>query len=411
MAKKVHVNNSGQVLICKAEKEACPYSPIRHFTDETEAVEFADVENEALEHFKAINNISDEHILKTLKIKEKSKAKELKVLLEHIHEQSLYGATNQKIYELKNIKNKAKLAEIKEVLNVIMPGKSIKAAHLVAEDSYNWYVWTNSSDQRDVIIYDKYGDRFPITEMDKKSKYIKHIEVKDLTNGAQLSATLCSRNGTVGVQADNPAITDKIKSQLDDWDPRESAYSDKVLNLTTEERQDYLLNDYLHKGAGEISFYSDKQKKIIRVPITKTDANNNFANAKKILNDNKIQIDVTVRANNVGQSSAITKEDKDRFKKDYGTMFKDGIAKEKFTLDDLNCTLRMDSGIGNMAYVRSRKVFPKTYTQPASKKSNTFIRLGEFYLYSDEDVLDRKREYTLDDFRLFKPQLTGSIRE
>ena len=58
-----------------------------------------------------------------------------------------------------------------------MPGKSTKAVHLVGEDSDNWYVWTNHTDLRDVIVYDKFGDNYPLHEMDKRSKYVSHIEV------------------------------------------------------------------------------------------------------------------------------------------------------------------------------------------------------------------------------------------
>ena len=68
---------------------------------------------------------------------------------------ALYGADDPKLYNIKHLDSEEKMAEIEGVINTVMPGKSTKAVHLVGEDSDNWYVWTNHTDLRDVIVYDK----------------------------------------------------------------------------------------------------------------------------------------------------------------------------------------------------------------------------------------------------------------
>ena len=406
MAIKYHCVN-GELRKCVAEIRECNYGP--HFDSIEKGQLYADDENRGVADYQILKDLPDEEILSFLKIKEKSKIKELDVLLEHINKNALYGAENPKVYLKGIVDSEEKQKEINEALEISMPNHSKKAVHLVAEDSYNYYIWTNSSDQRDVIVYDKFANRFPITEIDKKQRYVTRIEVKDLTKGAQLHQTIGEKNeNTIGYSIDS---TDKINEQLKQWDPRKNAYENMKVKLTQDESYDYLLNDYYNTGASELSLYSDKQKKIISIPITEKDKKDNFETAKSLLKSNNIEVEVKVRANSNALDKKVSQKDIERFKKDYGCMFKDEIAKEEFTIEDLNYGDWDLNGTPNRAFVRTRKKIEATYSQPASKRDRTFVRMGEFYFETKEDFLDKKVKMKLSDFRMYKPCVTGVIKE
>ena len=89
-------------------------------------------------------------------------------------------------------------------------------------------------------------------------------------------------------------------------------------------------------------------------------------------------------------------------------MFKDGVAKERFRLSELKYeNKRGEKGKSGQAYVREKLEYQKTYTEAASKRANTFIRLGEFAYYSKDNLEDR--EYRLEEFIEIRPIITGRI--
>lgn len=411
---RVHITDDGRILVCKAKDIAnCKYGNRPHFNSVEEAGLYIETEITGSNLYNKLQSESDEEILKSLHIREKSKIKEFRAMQERMAANALYGADDPKLYNIKHLDSEEKMAEIEGVINTVMPGKSTKAVHLVGEDSDNWYVWTNHTDLRDVIVYDKFGDNYPLHEMDKRSKYVSHIEVKDLTKDAQLSATpLESDNdNVVGLKLSEETNTSKISQELAKWDPRVDAYSNRKLDLSTEESYDYLLNDYYNKDCQEISFYSDKQNRFINVRLTKKDKENNFETAKARLKENNIVVDVWVRCNMTERSSKLTDSDKQRFLNNYGSMFKDGKARAEFTLDDLRTQSEYElKGMPNRAYVRDRKFIPENTVNKASKRDKTFIRLGDYVFESREDI-EKGRKFTLDDFKRITPLLMGNLKE
>ena len=410
---KYHVNDNGEVGLCSAKQGRCPFGGSdEHFANQQEAMHYADDLNHGELYYEKLLTLNKKEVMKEFGVSN-AEVTEFNVLLDKVKRNGVSDIARVSAYTRSSAMSTAKNKQINELISQVLPGHTRNAVNLIVEDLDSYYIWTNSSKQRDVIKLYK-GDRLkPIATLNKNTKFSTITEVKDLTNNAQLSASELNTSQTIGLTSkDNKAVTKKISTSLSQYDPRIHAYSNYEIGLTRDETENYLLDDYYNQNCNEIVFYSDKQKKNIFVPITEEDKLNGYSKARQILKDNNIKIGVHVRQNNSANSKSMTKSDKERFLEDYGVMFKDGVAKEKFTIKDLESQPeRTYNGIPSKAYVRQYKVYEPTYIDKGSKRDKTFIRMGEFYINLDDNKIDEDREFSIDEFRLFKPVLTGSISE
>lgn len=405
---KVHITNEGEIKKCTAENGRCRYSKEHHFASVDSAQTYIKDEAIGSHLYKRLAGQDADYILKELHIRTKAKYTEFKAM---IHSMEKNDNGDPRLYKLSNIESPNKQEEINKMLSIVMPGKSQKAVYLVGEDNNKWYVWTNSADMRDVVVVDKDITNYPLNELDKGTGKISHIEVKDLTTGAQLASTTLNHLGIIGLSTDNKAGTEKINELLSTWDPRAEAYTNRKLELSEDEAYDYLLNDYYYQDCQNLTFYSDKQKKFIEIPLTTDDKENNFENAKKTLRANNIDVEVRIRCNMSARGMKVTEEDKQMFKEHYGCMFKDGVVKDKFTIKDLQGGGHYDlKGVPNRAFIRKHKRILANSINPESNRPKAFIRLGNFMFESKDDLKD-DTEYTLDDFMRIPPLLMGTIKE
>lgn len=296
-------------------------------------------------------------------------------------------------------------------------GKSIIHTKAIAEDNNNFYIWTNDRFSRDIIIVNKAFencDKFEMVQDGnlKRNMLVDHIEVKDLrNNGAQLSMNKLdiSTDGQFKIKVKDDIkeiINDNIKSQIEKYDILKDSYGTYKLNLSEDEELDYFLNDYYRLHTRKISIRT-KDDSIIDIPVFKDDKENNWKIAKQMLKDNGIKIHVNIRTM---KKQSLTKKDKQNFLKNYGCMFKSGIAKEEFTIDDLktnsddnfNCDIRLANKLDGY------------YQSNSGKYQKLFIKIGNYVYKIQKDKYDsntnlKKQKFHLNDFIVYEPNLMGQI--
>ena len=437
----IHVDGNGNQRPCRAEKGNCPYSSYRHFTTKEEADDYFESEINAENLYNAISDTDKEVLLDEFKIYKGRGPSytEYKTMIREMNKNREFFSDSSpiKAYFRGSTESPRKQEELYHVLSTVMPesyvdgkakNKNSVPVHLVLEDSYHYYVWTNSSNQRDVIVYDKAGNKYngedylPLHNYNKKSSIVEHIEVKDLEKGAQVPASRLKRteneNGEPRLNLNSDDLKPEIKEALKDWDPRVNSYSNKVL-LTSDKAIDYLVDEYKNKDTRKIVLYKKDGTPVDIVLPRGQLSEKQRESIREQFKENNISVDINLRNNKFEKSDRKPKdEDIELFKKNYGSMFKDGIAKETFKLSDLNYPEEHHGPAEakpNQAYVRTKRKFSNTSYMRSGmegyKDSTPFIRIGDFYLkFKNENYIDPRKEYSIRDFKIATPQIMGQIK-
>lgn len=437
----IHVDGNGNQRPCRAEKGKCPYSSYRHFTTKEEADDYFESEINAENLYNAISDADKEVLLDEFKIYKGRGPSytEYKTMIREITKnREFFSDTSPiKAYFRGGTESPRKQEELYHVLSTVMPesyengkpkNKNSVPVHLVLEDSDHYYVWTNSSNQRDVIVYDKAGNKFngedylPLHNYNKKSNIVEHIEVKDLEKGAQVPASrlkmTVNENGEPRLDLASDELKPEIKEALKNWDPRKNSYNNKVL-LTGDKAIDYMVDEYKNKSTRKIVLYKKDGTPIDIVLPRGELSEKQRENIREQFKENDIRVEINLRNNKFEKSDRKPKEeDIELFKKNYGSMFKDGIAKETFKLSDLNYPEEHHGPADakpNQAYVRTKRKFSNTSYMRSGmesyKDSTPFIRIGDFYLkFKNENYIDPRKEYSIRDFKIATPQIMGQIK-
>ena len=221
----------------------------------------------------------------------------------------------------------------------------------------------------------------------KDSKVSELIEIKELTNGAQLSAS------TLSVDKEGFVIDSTLKKQnkytreaVSGFNIKEADGTNVDIDFGSRKRNKLLpllqfVKQYKQKGANSLLYSSDNGKVVNKVSLEGT--NTEVINR---LIDNKISAVVTLRANMATRKP--TEEDIERFVKDKD-LFKEGR------------TLRED-GTFTLQDIKKEKI----------SKSGENIRVGSFVVNSikyKDYIMDFDKPIRTDDLRAFALTLTGKI--
>lgn len=422
MSAKYHVNEKGEVKICNATKGKCRFGP--HFTDKSEAQEYSDKNNQyviGLENgdfkrkyanMKEYFNLSDEEFENQIGYLEKP----VDDLIQDV-KKSRPGRklTNSDFNELKCamydisrckediptrmiLKNNVpddKKEELAEIFKKALPKSTSEFPALaVWETSQAYHIWTDNNNYLDMI------------SVNKTSRTISAAEYKDLTKGAQIHQTLLKQNkenGKLILGSNTGFMPDKMKRQLDNYDPRENWNKDKVIDLTDREAAETFVRSHMEKDCTKLIYTGlDKKQHLIWFKGSVEE------NAQKLL-DSNIKIQYTVRNNNISNSREVNNNDIEYFNKYYSDFFIDGkIPKNgEFTIRDIKYDCRKFSGPSKQ-YEESRSGLERREILEDDKSEET-LRFGEFFIKKKD--FQYNTVLNIKDFSRVKPAVTGTIKE
>ena len=178
-AQKYHVNDNGEVGLCSAQQGRCPFGGSdEHFANQQEALHYADDLNHGELYYEKLLTLNKKEVMKEFGVSN-AEVTEFNVLLDKVKRNGVSDIARVSAYTRSSAMSTAKNKQINELISQVLPGHTRNAVNLIVEDLDSYYIWTNSSKQRDVIKLYK-GDRLkPIATLNKNTKFSTITEVKD----------------------------------------------------------------------------------------------------------------------------------------------------------------------------------------------------------------------------------------
>lgn len=410
---------TGKLEDCKAKIRKCRYGSV-HFTTQEEIDNYEREEQRARDFFKDLAETRDvKNTVKYLTNSQKDtlnpKISEFSVLMRGVYSEVMENETDEEniqAYQRGYSKNPHK----QEELNTLLQGLELthESNLLIVETQKSYHIWTNTSKERDVITVDR--NDLPILEQRKDSAVVKRVEVKNIENGAQLSQTQFK---------DLIPLPKSIEMELSHYNSKQYAYTTYNVDCNVDAAYDYFIRSYesegtetivIDKGNGKFLEYNlSEWKKPVEVEGKSGTYIDDYYDLKQQLLKDELGVEITVRTD--AQWRNINEEDKKEFLAKYGNLFKDGVAKEKFRLSDLNIggdKFGQKSKDGT-CYVRTAyEYFDDDGKRRPIKAKEPFIRIGDFRFNLPEGKEKGEledREYSIDEFIRGVPVVTGRIKE
>lgn len=420
---RFHLNNEGAVKICNAKTpKTCKFYSFCHYEDHATAIDRADKINDfkakrASGSFKDIQEMYKEMPIEVM-LEEVSKAKKVKLtntdtselqsclsMIDRIRDAERDSGIdfNIRMYINKEDMPKETKENLNNILYLAMPecntdGNPYKA---IWETDHDYYVWTNNTKYHDIAI------------IKKRDNSVSYIEVKNLSEGAQIQQTRLKQDHSGKlISPSNNFVNDKIKDELSNYNAQESWRENKVINLTEKESLAAFVEMNKEDDVSRI-MYTDKAGDVKTIWIKSLGKVRPTDDIVKNMQKENLSVELKIRNNNNEVSRVVNNADIKYFNDNYGHYFKDGKVPEngKFTVKDLVNDRSNDLYLfnGPSPTIRERKgTIGLTEEIPEEERDSRYLRIGEFRFAKKNFQIDD--ELDIREFKRFIPHITGEIK-